>query len=219
MNTNKKFTFIIDLLVPFGKFIRENENITPFSKINSVLLFIIPRTFFFYWLSSFIPILGTLFYSLILIPLSIYIHVKKKSNKSNIEDIALLYYVIILIGFGGIWNFIGHTFMADTVAAKIGWEIGSPFQTELAFFTLGTAVAGIMAIWLRGHMITALIISKSIFLLGAAYVHIKDMVVHNNYSTYNTGTVLIGDIIFPILFLFLLYHSLKNTFNVESVKN
>jgi hypothetical protein len=99
--------------------------------------------------------------------------------------------------------------MADTVAKGIGWQTGSPFQTELAFYTFGTAVAGLAAVWLRGHMITALIISKSVFLYGAAYVHIRDIFVHSNFAPLNVGGVLIGDIVFPTIWLFMPHVVLK----------
>ena len=100
--------------------------------------------------------------------------------------------------------------MADMVATKIGWPTGSPFQIELAFYTLGTAIAALTAIWIKGHMITALIISKSIFWYGAAYVHIKDVFDRDNYSPYNIGLNLIGDILFPTLLLVLLVYILRN---------
>ena len=61
------------------------------------------------------------------------------------------------------------------------------------------------AVWLRGHMITALIISKSVFLYGAAFVHIRDIFVNSNYSPLNVGSVLIGDIVFPTIWFLLLY--------------
>jgi hypothetical protein len=128
----------------------------------------------------------------------------------------LLYFVVILIGFGGIWNFIGHTFLADTVATQIGWKTGSPFQTELAFYTLGSGIAGLMTIWFRGHMITALVVSKSIFLYGAAFVHIQDAIINNNYSPLNIGTPLVGDIIFPTLLLYMLIVSLKGQMKTHS---
>ncbi|MCP5099019.1 MAG: hypothetical protein GY943_25990, partial [Chloroflexi bacterium] len=123
--------------------------------------------------------------------------------------VVLWYYTVIMIGFGGVWNFIGHTILADSVAKGIGWQTGSPFQTELAFYTLGTAIAGLAAVWLRGHMITALIISKSVFLYGAAYVHIKDAFVHSNFAPHNVGGVLVGDIVFPTIWLFMLFIVLK----------
>ncbi|MBT4544050.1 MAG: hypothetical protein HOC33_09380, partial [Alphaproteobacteria bacterium] len=164
-------------------------------------------TFFFYWLFSLVPHVGTFVYMLFLVPLSAWLHVKEKDigTRANQFAIVLWYYTVIMVGFGGVWNFIGHTVMADTVARGIGWQTGSPFQTELAFYTLGTAIAGLAAVWLRGHMITALIISKSVFLYGAAFVHIRDIFVNSNYSPLNVGSVLIGDIVFPTIWFLLLY--------------
>jgi len=132
------------------------------------------------------------------------------TKKIDRIKVFLWYFVVILIGFGGIWNFIGHTVMADTVAAGIGWPTGSPFQIELAFYTLGSGIAALIAIWLRGHMITALVISKSIFWYGAAFVHIKDVIVNKNYSPLNIGSTLVGDIIFPTVFLVMLVIVLKD---------
>jgi hypothetical protein len=100
--------------------------------------------------------------------------------------------------------------LADKVAAQIGWAIGSPFQIELAFYTLGSGVAALIAIWLRGHMITALVITKVIFWYGAGYVHLHDAFINQNYSYLNIGPPLIGDIILPTIFLILLFKILKS---------
>lgn len=212
MKFNRIYIQILDFIVLFGRLLRQSENKTPFQNWQKVILIYIPQTFFIFWLFSLIPIIGTLSYALVFIPLSAWQHIKiKKINRKN-DRIAvfLLYFVVIYIGFGRIWGFIGHTFLADSIATGIGWPTGSPFQTELAFYTLGFGIAGIMAIWLRGHMITALIISKSIFWYGAAFVHIKDAIVNNNYSPLNIGMPLIGDIILPTILLTLLVILLKN---------
>ncbi len=163
-NTPKK-NILLDILVPFGMFLRENEDSAPFKNWMPLLFQYIPQTFFIYWLFSLIPHIGTFLYIVILVPLSAWQHIrlKKKTKRRERIKIFLWYFVVILIGFVGLWNFIGHTVLADSVAKSIGWPTGSPFQIELAFYTLGTAVAALMAIWLRGHMITALVISKSIF--------------------------------------------------------
>ena len=202
---------LIDLLVPFGPFLRQVEGRVPFSAWQDLLLRVIPTTFFLYWLSSFIPIVGTLFYVLVLVPLSAHHHILVKVIDQRRARLALYlwYFVVISIGFGGLWSFIGHTFLADVVAVGIGWPTGSPFQTELAFYTLGSAVAGLMAIWLRGHMITAIVITKSIFWYGAALVHIQDAVVDKNYEPLNIGAPLIGDIVLPTLLLALLIPIVK----------
>lgn len=197
---------IIDFIVPFGKVLRSVDTSRPFSNVGKIALRAIGPTFFFYWVCSFIPVVGTLVYGLVFVPLSARLHTQQKhiQNKTERFSIYLLYFTVIIIGFGGLWSFIGHTLLADSIAQQIGWATGSPFQTELAFYTLGSAVAGLMALWLRGHMITALVISKSIFWYGAAYVHIYDAVVNRNYSAYNIGTPLFADIIYPTVLLVLL---------------
>jgi len=218
--TQKLLEKILDLAVPFGPFLREVDTCRPFLHWKRLLLFVIPRTFFIYWLFSLIPFVGTIIYMAVLVPLSARRHINLKKIKEKVDavNIYLWYFTVILIGFGGIWNFIGHTIMADTVATQIGWAVGSPFQIELAFYTLGSAVAALFAIWIRGHMITALIISKSIFLYGAGYVHIHDAIVNQNYSPLNIGTPLVADIIFPTIFLILLYISLKTEFQRQSTE-
>lgn len=210
---------ILDVVVPFGPFLRRVDGSKPFSGLKDLILRVIPSTFFVYWLFSLIPYFGTVAYMIVLVPLAAHRHIRLKDIKEKVDavNVYLWYFTVIAIGFGGIWSFIGHTFMADTVATQIGWAVGSPFQIELAFYTLGSAVAALFAVWIKGHMITALIISKSIFWYGAGYVHIQDALVNQNYSPLNIGTPLIADIIYPTILLILLYISLKAEFHHHSM--
>ena len=197
---------VIDLLVPYGVFLRHIEGSTFPHQWARVVFQLLPFTFFVLWVFSFIPLLGSLVYMLVLVPLSVRRHIELNGieGREKRAHLYLWYYTVILIGFAGMWSFFGHFFLSDMVAERIGWATGSPFQIELAFYTLGSAVAGIMAIWLRGHMITALVVSKAIFWYGAAYVHIMDAIFHANFAPYNVGAVLIGDIVYPTVLLFLL---------------
>jgi Family of unknown function (DUF6790) len=206
---------LIDLLVPFGSLLRKVEGQKPFYSWQELFWRSIPQTFFVYWLFSFIPVVGTNAYSLIVVPIGAYLHIKEKgiSDSTDKKSLVLWYFVVIVIGFGGLWGFIGHTFLADTVAQNIGWLINSPFQTELAFYHLGFSIAGLLTIWLKGHMITALVLSKSVFWYGAAYVHIRDIIIHKNFSPLNVGAPLISDIILPTLLLYLLFPVLKKQIN------
>jgi len=43
-------------------------------------------------------------------------------------------------------------------------------------------------------------------------VHIKDIILHKNYNPLNTGMILVGDIVFPTIFLTMLIFILKNEF-------
>lgn len=139
-------------------------------------------------------------------------HITKQniSKPARKLEIYLLYLIVILYGAGGIRGFIGHTFMASTVAADIGWAT-SPFQTELAFYHLGFGFAGFMALWQRDRLWDGLVIAKSVFQYGAAYVHIVDLVVNGNTAPSNAGwdILYMADIIVPTVMLYLLFNYRK----------
>ena len=200
---------ILDIVVPFSRVLRRANVDKSSVTIKQVMIRGVLRTFLFFWLASFIPLVGTLAYTLILIPMAAHYHsveLNLKTREAKANNL-LWYFVVITIGFGGLWGFIGHTFLADYVALKIGWLPDSPFQTELAFYHLGFGIAGLMAIWIRDHLITGLVIVKSVFWYGAAFVHIQDAIISQNFEIYNVGPPLIGDILLPTVFLILLYRA------------
>jgi hypothetical protein len=61
----------------------------------------------------------------------------------TVITILLLWCLVIGVGVGGIWAFMGHFFRGDEVAGRIGWQPGSPFQREVAFVKLAIDTAGI----------------------------------------------------------------------------
>ena len=116
----------------------------------------------------------------------------------------LLYLLVIFVGLGGLLGFLGHTFKAREIALKIGWQ-PSPFQFEVAVANLAFGVLGIMCIWQRRGFRTATGIGYSIFLLGCAYGHLREMILHGNFAPYNVGPVLwVNDLAVPLLILLLL---------------
>lgn len=150
--------------------------------------------------------LGTTIYIMLLIPAAALIHLwraKGPWTRQRVLEHFLLYFLVLGYGFGGIWGFVGHFFMADSIAQDIGWATGSPFQMELAFYHLGLGFVGILAWWYRGELWTALIVSKSIFLYGAAYTHIRDIVLFGNYAPSNAGfeILYLSDLILPTLII------------------
>ena len=128
----------------------------------------------------------------------------KPLNRERIVEIFLLSFLVISVGFGSIWAFIGHFFLSAQVAANIGWASGSPFQSEVAFANLSLGVLGILCYWIRDNFWTATVISSSIFLFGDAYGHMINMIQFSNYAPGNTGSVLYMDIIGPIILIVLL---------------
>ena len=107
-------------------------------------------------------------------------------------------------GVGGLIGFLGHTFIADEVAESIGWPKENPFQFEVGVANLSYGVLGLLCIWIRGTFWIAVGLGFSVFLLGAAYGHIADIVVHENYAPNNAGAMLYADILIPLMILGLL---------------
>ena len=131
---------------------------------------------------------------------------KEPRNTARIVELLLLYFLAVNIGIGGVLAWYGHTFMADEIARKIGWQSGSPFQFEVAVADLSWGVCGILCIWLRQGFWIATGVGSAVFFLGCAFGHIRQIAQSGNMAIYNAGPVLwIGDIAVPLIILVLLF--------------
>ncbi|MGE5555539.1 MAG: DUF6790 family protein [Methanocella sp.] len=126
---------------------------------------------------------------------------KKPRTKNRIIEVFLLYVLVVQVGVASIWNFMGHTFMADYIAEYIGWPPGSPFQFEVAVANLSYGILGLLCAKFRGNFWTATIIAYSTFYLGAAYGHIIDILENANYAPGNAGAPLYLDIAIPAVLI------------------
>ena len=129
---------------------------------------------------------------------------RQPRTRKRVAEILLLWFLVVPAGMGGVFAFIGHTVFAAQTAASIGWPAGNPFQTEVAVADLALGVLGILCYWIRGNFWVAAVLSTSIFLLGAAVVHIQQIVVAQNYSPDNAGTILYTDVLLPLILIALL---------------
>lgn len=122
----------------------------------------------------------------------------------RVAEIFLVWFFVLGVGLAGLWAFIGHAFFADQVAKSIGWPAGNPFQTEVAVANLAVAVLGIMCYWIRDNFWTATVVATSVWLLGAAVVHVIQIITEGNYSPNNAGLALYLDIFTPLVLVGLL---------------
>ncbi len=133
---------------------------------------------------------------------------KEPRTGARIVQIFLLWILVIDIGIGLVFGFIGHTVFADRTAASIGWPAGNPFQTEVAIANLAFGTLGILCYWFRGQFWTATVIGASVWLLGDAVGHIYQIIVAQNYAPNNAGAALFFQTIGVPLILnaLLVYH-------------
>jgi hypothetical protein len=125
-------------------------------------------------------------------------------TSQRIAEIFLLWLLVIDIGVGGIFGFIGHTVFADRAAASIGWPAGNPFQAEVAVANLAIGVLGILCYWFRSEFWTATVIATAVWLLGDAGGHVQQIIVADNWSPNNAGAALYNDIAVPLILIALL---------------
>ena len=129
---------------------------------------------------------------------------KAEKTKNRIFEVFLLWFLVIMVGIGSIWAFMGHVFLSDTIAALIGWPAGNPFQLEVGIANLSYGILGILCWKFRDNFWTATVIALSTFYLGDAYVHIINIMQTGNMAPGNAGFALYMDIIIPIIIIVLL---------------
>lgn len=139
---------------------------------------------------------------------------KTPKTINRVFEVFLIWFLFIMIGIGCVWAFIGHVFMSNFVAATIGWPAGNPFQLEVGVANLSFGVLGLLCLKLRDNFLLATVIASSIFLLGAGYIHITNIMQTGNLAPGNAGFALYFDILMPIL-LVVLYILYKITANKQ----
>lgn len=114
-------------------------------------------------------------------------------------ECILKYFIFFFTGVGGLWAGTGHVFFAKASAAAIGWQ-PSPFQFEVGMANYGFGLAGILAIFFRPDNLLGLITAQSVFLLGASYGHLVQILA-GNLSPNNAGVIFYTDILGPAFML------------------
>lgn len=117
-------------------------------------------------------------------------------------DLAPLAQWMLLVSLGlmSLWAFLGHVFVAEQVAASIGWQ-PSPFQFEVGVANLGIGVAAIAAAWLGEPAAWAVLLVSACFLWGAALGHLREMLRERNFAINNAGPIFWWDILTPLTLL------------------
>jgi hypothetical protein len=129
----------------------------------------------------------------------------------RVAQIFLQWILVMTVGVGSLFFFIAHTVMAKSTAQSIGWPAGNPFQSEVAVANLTIATLGILSFWIRGNFWVATVVAFSVQWLGAAVVHIREIVVAQDYAPNNAGMTLYLDILIPLILIGLLVYYLYAT--------
>src|ERR1700761_1266236 len=116
----------------------------------------------------------------------------------------LSWILLLPIGVTGLWAGAFHVFLPKTAASLIGWQV-SPFQFEVGVADLAIGVTACIAFWRDLEFKAAAVCAASIFLLGDAVGHVREMAVAGNFAPGNAGVPFYMDVICPVLSIALLF--------------
>jgi hypothetical protein len=124
------------------------------------------------------------------------------SGRGGPAERLLAWLLLLPIGVTGLWAGISHVFFPAMAAAHIGWQV-SPFQFEVGMADLAIGVTACVAFWQEPPFKAAAVCAASIFLLGDAIGHVREMTVAGNFAPGNAGVPFYMDIICPVLAIIL----------------
>ncbi|HZZ23355.1 MAG TPA: DUF6790 family protein [Roseiarcus sp.] len=111
--------------------------------------------------------------------------------------------LLLPIGVTGVWAAVFHLVFPQIAAADIGWEV-SPFEFEVGLADLAIGGTASASFWHGLDFKAAAVLASSIFLLGDAIGHVKQMIVAGNFAPGNAGVPFYSDMAFPVLAIILL---------------
>src|ERR1700722_13702797 len=118
----------------------------------------------------------------------------------------LSWILLLPIGVTGLWAGTFHVFFPKTAASLIGWQV-SPFQFEVGMADFAIGVTACIAFWRNLGFKAGAVCAASVFLLGDAIGHMREMVVTGNFAPGNAGVPFYMDIIGPLSAIALLFVS------------
>lgn len=119
-------------------------------------------------------------------------------RRSPAAERLLAWTLLLPIGVTGLWAGIYHVFFPEIAARYIGWQ-ASPFQFEVGMADLAIGATACLAFWGDLNFKAAAVTAASIFLLGDAVGHVRQMVSAGNFAPGNAGVPFYTDIICPLL--------------------
>jgi Family of unknown function (DUF6790) len=98
----------------------------------------------------------------------------------------LSWILLLPIGVTGLWAGAFHVLFPARAAAFIGWGV-SPFQFEVGMADIAIGVTACIAFWRDLSFKAAAVSTASIFFLGDAVGHVRQMRIAGNFAPGNAG--------------------------------
>jgi hypothetical protein len=118
-------------------------------------------------------------------------------------DRFLAWILLLPVGVTGLWAALFHLIFPGIAAADIGWQV-SPFQFEVGMADLAIGATACLSFWRNLDFKAAAVMVSSIFFLGDAVGHVKQMMVAGDFAPGNADVPFYSDVALPVLMIVLL---------------
>ncbi len=126
-----------------------------------------------------------------------------RRNPPQAAERFLAWILLLPIGITCLWAALYHLFFPAMAASYIGWQV-SPFQFEVGMADLALGVTACWAFCRDLNFKAAIVCAASLFLLGDAIGHVRQMMTAGNFAPGNAGVPFYTDILCPVLAIVLL---------------
>jgi hypothetical protein len=154
--------------------------------------------------------------SMVLLVLALLLTAAGLPHRLDAANRILDWVLLLPVGIGGLWAGVAHVFFPHVAAAHIGWEV-SPFQFEVGMADLAIDITACLAFGRSWEFKAAAICVASIFLLGDAIGHVRQMLAAGNFAPGNAGVPFYIDIIAPLLAITLLFATRRQRIKLSQV--
>lgn len=118
--------------------------------------------------------------------------------------------LFFVIGLGGIWDFAQHNpYLQQIVPHPINWEQNS-LEIPFAMANLALGASGIISTFTNWFYRASVVLMASIWFLGCAAFQLDQMITANNFHL-NDGTIILTNLIVPIILIILLIINYQKT--------
>src|ERR1700744_4339475 len=135
---------------------------------------------------------------------------QRRSSRAAVAGTYLLYLLFFYVGLMGLLTAYAHVFRPLQTSASIGWST-SPYEYEVGMADLTVGVLGILCLWIRGNFWLATAIANSVWLLGDAIGHTRQILLANNRAANNSGLFLLAEFVTPIIILAFAIYCSRNS--------
>lgn len=110
----------------------------------------------------------------------------------------LAWLLLLSVGVQGVWAGVFHIFFPGVAASSIGWQ-DSPFQFEIGVADLAIGITAVVSFWRGPAFRSAVVWYISLFYLGVAIGHVRQVIETGNMAANNFGILLILTVVQMIL--------------------